>query len=231
MEKKWYGFTRKQIGQIFDKPKAIIVIGQSASGKGTLLNVLKQHAATFNDSTLVLGTGDLFRENISTFSPSMKDRLVKINDSGNLQSPLIATSLWLSKILKDYTGGNILVEGSPRSVDEAKYMLEIYRYFLDLEMFILHLEVSDAVAEARMIKRNNGEIFEGRIPRADCATPEARKTKLAFYQEHVLPAIHYLEGQTHLGLEIKEIDGEKTIPEVCAEAFGVLFRHSTRASK
>jgi adenylate kinase family enzyme len=183
------------LSKAFEKEPVILLIGQSGCGKGTqqemLINVYRE---LFPDANyLISETGQLFRDCIPGMSEWNRDKLQGILDQGRLQSPLIATALWMTNFLVSYKGGLVIADGTPRSVEEVAYIVSFYSGHAGKEIILFFFEVTDEEADGRMVARNNSIARAGKAIRLDCATPDARKAKMAFFHEHVLPAYRYAE--------------------------------------
>ena len=93
----------------------IILIGQSGCGKGTQKINLEKTFGTlgFLDNFFVIETGDLFRKQIQKFGSFFRNKIKEIQEAGKLQSPEYATFLWKQEMLYNYSGGPIIIDGSP----------------------------------------------------------------------------------------------------------------------
>ena len=204
--------------KIFSTERTIVLIGQSACGKETQAKILLEMFQKYSPEDfqkLYLETGGLFRQNIPKYSDYMRQKLADINDAGGLQSPAFGITQGTGAVLEQWQGkGHILIDGSPRSEEEARSMFSMYTDCIGREMIVFHIKVSDEVAEERMVRRNLELLSEGKVPRKDSATPESRKRKLSFYHEHVRDAVLFLE---EIGVCVHKIDGEKTVEEISEE--------------
>jgi adenylate kinase family enzyme len=111
-----------------------------------------------------------------------------------------------------YTGGPILIDGSPRSVDEAKTMKEFFCDFLGREVFVFYISVTDEECKRRILARNELHKTQNREVRADCSTVESITEKLRWFHTDVMPAIQYLEKAP--GIYVYSIySDQKTTPD------------------
>lgn len=169
------------------------ITGQSGAGKGTLADALASYRMT-KYHPKVISTGEEFRKGIKTnFSPDMCSLIEEVNDAGGLQDPLDATSLVIAELQREWRFNRLtIIEGSPRTVKEASYLYDYCCNRLKRKVILINLIVSDELAIERMIKRNKEDEKAGRAPRKDTATPEARQKKVAYYHEHVAPAVKFM---------------------------------------
>ncbi len=217
--------TPDTLREIFRKERTIVLIGQSACGKETQSKILQKHIMDHKPDDfqfLYLESGGLFRRNIPEYTQYMSQKLKDINDAGRLQSPGFAITQWTDEILRKWNGlGHILIDGAPRTEDEARAMFGVYTESLGRDMTVFHIKVPDEVADARMVKRNEEIIASGGTPRADSATPEARNKKLAFYHKHVRDAIYMLDEDFEV--DVHDIDGERSVEEISNEILSLLL--------
>lgn len=207
----------------FEKTPVIIFAGQSGCGKNTQAkSFMAIHKELCGSQLFYSETGNLFRQNIPQMTEFNKKRLKEINDSGGLQSWVLATSMWSHKALFEYNGETVLIDGSPRTEKEARAILSFFRDHAQKEIIVFAFELSDDEAERRMIRRNEEQMTGGEQPRADTATPEARKKKLAFFHTDVVPAIDLLK--TNSGVTVHSINAEQSPGKVFTEMVTCLMK-------
>lgn len=214
----------------FDEDPAIILIGQSGSGKATISEFLKKlHGRLYRKKEVMyIETGGLFRAEIPKMSKFNQERLKEIQDSGARQSWAIAASLWIHAFLYTYKEGPIIVDGSPRSIEEAMAMIDVFRNYAKREIVIFYVDVSDAEAERRMILRNKELEKAGKAIREDTATPEARAKKLAYFHTDVLPAIQYLKEQQCI---VYKINGKQSKRAVTNAILARMMQYVAKLTK
>lgn len=214
----------KLIRELARRNPVIILIGQSGGGKNTLAQPLIESGLFFHSET-----GQLFRNSISKFTERNRRLLQKINDSGSRQSWSIATSLWVKNILDRYEGGPIIIDGSPRTKEEARAVLDFFgKGFLGRDILLFHLKLSDATAEQRMIRRNDEMKKAGGTVRKDTSTKKSRMKKLKFFHTDVLPAIMYMKNK---GVAFYNIDCEVSIEKVREQFFVFVEKYLNKKSK
>ncbi|MEI6022672.1 MAG: nucleoside monophosphate kinase [bacterium] len=206
---------------VFEHEPVIVFIGQSCCGKGTTISFLKEDYKKITGKDLFISeTGQLFRDEISKMSPRVSAMLHEKQVAGKRQNAYIASTLWMRKFLYEYSGGPMIIDGSPRSKMEAEVLV---RFFTDFgkKIIVFHLQISEDEAKRRITLRG----------RNDSDTPEKIREKLFFYGVDVLPALRWLKEQvdTHTGSHIHfyEISGEKE-PEKVYETIKdcLMYYHS-----
>ncbi|MBU1177204.1 nucleoside monophosphate kinase [Patescibacteria group bacterium] len=208
------------------QPKIVIILGRSGCGKGTQAKLLIKDFG-FN----YLSSGDLLRERSNKIDFSGK-KLKQVMNKGGLVSTPIMFRIWSEKIEKmknkiDKKG--LIIDGSPRSLPEAKLMNGVFEWYEWSDIKVILLDISEQDAFDRLTKRRickkcghlipwvgyfkkikecdkcGGEL----ITRFD-DKPEAIKARLNFYKKDVEPAIEYYKEQSILNV----INGDNSIEEV-----------------
>jgi adenylate kinase family enzyme len=188
------------------KNPVIILIGQSGCGKGTQkINLEKTFVRLgFLNNFFVIETGDLFRKQIQKFGSFFRNKINEIQEAGKLQSPEYATFLWKQEMLYNYSGGPIIIDGSPRSIPEAQSMIDFFYYELGREMIVFYFTIPDDIAKERILERNTRDLKEGE-QRTDTNTDQKISEKLRYFKTDVFPAIDYLNKKP--GSAVYTIDG------------------------
>lgn len=203
-------FTDAEISEIkesLSKQSAFIFTGQSGSGKETqsvnLKEFIEKHKP-YGRKVLRIVTGDLFREWIKDGKETYTKRRVKeINDAGGIQSPLLATRLWLNELVDKFSGEeHLIIDGSPRTPQEAVLIANAFSSQLyDISKpTVVILNISDKTAMERLVKRNES------LARAETGSLEIIQNKLSWYHKDVVPAIRFIKNQGDF--RVVEVDGE-----------------------
>ena len=93
----------------------LVLLGAPGSGKGTLSAKLKNELGYIH-----LSTGDLFRKIMKSDSPLSK-KINEVIQSGKLVSDDLTNEL-VKQELDSIKNKNIVLDGYPRTVDQAKYL-------------------------------------------------------------------------------------------------------------
>ncbi len=213
--------TIDEFKRALNREPAILFTGQTAAGKDTQQVIFEQTARNLGIKNIFsIVTGDLFREEESKFSPYFKELIPNIQKQGKLQSHVFATSLWSHKLLYEYVRGPIIINGSPRSIGEARNMQSFFST-MEREMIVFCFMVSDDVAKQRIELRNKEAREAGRPVRTDTDTPEKVQEKLNYFRTDVLPGIEYLDKKP--GVSVYTIDTEhEPIPGIHAQVVNIL---------
>ena len=98
--------------------QTIILLGRSGSGKGTQAELLRQKL----DPCLYIYAGDLFRE-LSEMDTVAAKKVKEQLSLGGLPPEWLAAFLWQKELIYGVHGSeNIIIDGSPRRLDEAQEM-------------------------------------------------------------------------------------------------------------
>jgi len=177
----------------------IVIFGPPGSGKGTYAILLKNRLGIPH-----ISTGDLVREEIRNKTPLGKE-IEKYSNAGKLVPDEVITEILKKRLTPDLSKGFIL-EGYPRSIDQAKQLENITK--IDV---VINLDVSDRVIVERLSARvqckNCGSIYNERslkprvtgkcdkcggelFKRAD-DQPTVILERLKIYKETSAPVIDY----------------------------------------
>ncbi len=208
------------------QPKIIILFGRSGCGKGTQAKLL------INEFGFeYLSSGDLLRER-STKDNFTGKKLKKVVTRGKrVPSPIMFNILAeeIGKMKEKIDNNGVVIDGSPRSLIEAKLIDDIFKWYEWENVKVILLDISEQEAFDRLTKRRICKECNRLIPwvgdfksikecdkcggelitRVD-DKPEAINARLEYFNKDVQPAVDYYENQDRL---IK-IDGDKPIEEV-----------------
>ncbi len=172
----------------------LIIFGPPGSGKGTQAENLSK-----NNNYTHLSTGQLLREEIS------KKTSIGVEVENLLAKGQFAPDNMMFEIIKKFLDKNkdkkILLDGFPRNLTQARFLLEQLK---SEEIVILNIEADEKELLRRLLlraqKQNRHDDKE-----------EVIKERFKIYREQTFPIISFLEKQ---GKRIIHIDGMKTVEEV-----------------
>lgn len=176
-------------------PQTIILLGRSGSGKGTQAELLKKLLAP----CLYIYTGDLFRE-LAEMDTVAARRVKEILGAGSLPDEWLAAFLWQRELIYSVHGNeNIIIDGSPRRLDEAKEMDEVLEWLGRTNVKVVLIDITEDEAVKRLLKRGRADDTEDSI-----------RSRLQWFNTEAAPAVEYYEKSGRL---IK-IDGIGTIESI-----------------
>lgn len=200
---------------------SIIFLGRSGAGKGTQLNLLK------NKLNLVeIDTGLLLRNFIKQKS-ILAQNINKIINTGNLVPTWVVTYLWFKKLLAIRSKKNVIFEGSPRRLEEAKILEECLN-LMQKKFVAIYLNVSETEVIRRLSLRRIcskcGKEFSlefihnldrcpkcgGKLIKRNDDNPKAIKHRLEYFKKDIIPVINYFKHKQKL----IEVNGEGSVDEV-----------------
>ena len=154
----------------------IVMMGGPGTGKGTFSRMLRE----INPGYKYVDTGAILR----ALPPESEIR--KIIAGGNLL-PDETVSQIVGEALNKSTG-NIILDGFPRSVGQAQYLIKNYANKYDIQ--VLFLNAPDDLMKKHIIKRRN----EG-SGRQDDASENIIDQRIAAFHQTTMPAIKWMSTQ------------------------------------
>lgn len=201
---------------ITNPPFTFIFIGPSGCGKGTQVRLLREYLQNKYPefSQFYLQSGDHFREFVkgNTYAANIsRDSL----NRGERQPDFLAMWIWSTQFINNLHGNeHLIIDGSPRSLDEATNLDIALKFFKRTQPKVIYLNVSMTWALDRMIGRAKEE---GRLD----DTKEAIEKRLGWYQRDVLPVVEKYERDRDY--DFFEINGELKIEDVHQEIISKIF--------
>ncbi len=213
----------------------LIIFGPPGAGKGTQSSFLVNDLKMFQ-----LSTGDLLRAELKSGSDLSK-QLKEIMDSGKLVSDDIINDLIEKKISDPSVKNNIIFDGFPRNLEQAKSLDKMLEKYDQKISGIINLKVDYSILVKRIsgrvscsiCKKPFNEFFDSPVdpskcPNSSCGNRELIKrsddnettvsNRLKTYDEQTLPLLDYYSSK---GI-VKDIDAMKEISEVTAQIKGVI---------
>ncbi len=193
-----------------------IFIGMSGSGKGTQVALLQEYLKRKDPETPIFyyQSGNQFREFIKgdTYAAKIAKEAI---DRGERAPDFLAMWLWSDTFVKNLTGNeHIIIDGSPRSLNEAQNLDINMKFFRREQPVVVHLKVSPDWSYQHLKERASKE---GRKDDND----EGIRKRIAWFEQDVLPAVNYYRRDRDY--DFIELNGERTIEEVHKELIAQLF--------
>jgi len=128
----------------------VLLVGGPGSGKGVLSERLAKECGLVH-----LSSGDLLRNEIVQ-GTALGEKVEKIMKAGKLVSSAIMVTL-MKKVMKDHPGKRILLDGFPRSRENAQDLVEL----CGKPELALHLNCDDTIMMERIMKRSQEGVRPG----------------------------------------------------------------------
>ena len=183
----------------------IVIFGPPGAGKGTQSKFLVQK---FNLNQL--STGDLLRKEIKN-NTDLGKKISSIINSGELVSDEIVGNLIEKFISDEKVKNNIIFDGYPRTLNQAKNLEELLKKNNQKIDIVLKLSVSLEIVKKRISERKNQE------KRAD----DNEETAIKRYKTYEQSSAQVLEHYKQLNL-LKIVNGEASISEINTEISGLI---------
>ena len=186
------------------EPQTVIFIGPQGSGKGTQIELLREKLRAHDPSRRVVDvqTGRRFRALAAKQEGFTETEVHRTLNTGVLQPLFLSIVLW-GDAFREHVDPecNLLIDGFPRTVNEAKVLESALSLYKRHSVTIVNLKTPEEVVRERMTER----------ARLD-DTPDSIEARLSWYREETLPVLAYYEARPDTTM--LTIDGTLTIDEV-----------------
>jgi adenylate kinase len=204
------------------KSPNIIFLGRSGSGKGTQAELLMKKFTLVN-----IDTGDILRK-LTKRRDKFGKIVLKTITYGKLVPIWLVLYCWLDKLLKIPSKKGIIMEGSPRQLEEAKILEEVFSWLGRENFKVIYLRTSAKEVMQRLLLRRIcskcGREFSlnftpnlkkcshcgGKLIRRKDDYPRAIKNRMLFFQKKILPVINYFRKKKI----VIEINGEGSVEQI-----------------
>ncbi len=127
--------------------KIIIIMGAPGSGKGTQSKILKD---LYNIAHI--STGDILRSEVE-LKTKLGIEIKNLLDQGSLVDDDIMNNLIKQRILKDDCSNGFILDGYPRTLNQAKLLDDIFSNFKFLDYKVIEIDISDEIIVHRILGR------------------------------------------------------------------------------
>lgn len=213
----------------------LILFGPPGAGKGTQSSFLVESEKMFQ-----LSTGDLLRSELKSGS-DLSQQLKEIMDAGKLVSDDIINNLIEKKISDPSVKNNIIFDGFPRNLEQAKSLDDMLNKYNQKISAIINLKVDYSVLVKRIsgrvscsiCKKPFNEFFDPPVEPSNCSNNECGSrelikrsddnestvtNRLKTYDDQTLPILDYYRKK---GI-VKDVDAMKAINEVTGEIKSII---------
>lgn len=197
----------------------LILLGPPGAGKGTQAALVSQQAGVAH-----IATGDLFRENIRN-QTELGMQAKAFVDKGALVPDELTVRMLLDRLDRPDTRKGALLDGFPRTVEQAKALDEALKQRAQAVDKVLYINVGEEEVVRRLAGRwtcrNCGAVYHqvfsppkeagkcdqcgGELYQRDDDKPETVRNRLSVYTQQTAPLIDYYTKQGKL----LEVNGEQ----------------------
>ncbi|HUS81680.1 MAG TPA: adenylate kinase [Dehalococcoidia bacterium] len=197
----------------------LILLGPPGAGKGTQAALISQEAGVAH-----VATGDLFRENIRN-QTELGLQAKAFVDKGSLVPDELTVRMLLDRLDRPDTQKGVLLDGFPRTVDQARALDEALKERGQAVDKVLYINVGEEEVVRRLAGRwtcrQCGAVYHqvfsppkqqgkcdqcgGELYQRDDDKPETVRNRLGVYSQQTAPLIDYYKGQGKL----LEVNGEQ----------------------
>ncbi|MFN2451138.1 MAG: adenylate kinase [Candidatus Dormibacteria bacterium] len=175
-----------------------VLFGRPGSGKGTQAAHVSERFGLLH-----VGTGDMLRREV-TQGTELGREVQPIMEHGGLVSDDLMLKVIVSRLEADDAAQGVLLDGFPRTVEQARALDEVLEQRHMPVDIVLHLLVPEDKVFARLKRRAE---IDGRKDDS-LATVTSR---LAVYDAETFPVLDYYAKR---GTRVEHLDGDGTIEEV-----------------
>ena len=172
----------------------LLLIGAPGAGKGTQAEKL---STRFNIAHI--SSGDLLRQHVRE-QTALGQRIKEYVDAGDLVPDALVMDMLRKPVVTASEAGGYVLDGFPRTVDQAKTAFETARELGVEVQAAVHLYVPDQELIRRLLARSRGSDD----------TEDVIAHRLEVYQEKTIPLLEYYANREWMF----SVDGTRTPDEV-----------------
>jgi adenylate kinase len=180
----------------------LLLIGAPGAGKGTQAERLSEHFGIAH-----ISSGDLLRQHVkdqTTIGQTIKTYV----DAGDLVPDAVVMDMLRKPVVAAAEAGGYVLDGFPRTVDQAKAAFETARELGVEVQAAVHLDVPDEELIRRLLARGRGSDD----------TEDVIAHRLQVFREMTIPLLDYYAGREWMFT----VDGARTPDEVHEDIVGRL---------
>jgi adenylate kinase len=172
----------------------LLLIGAPGAGKGTQAGRL---AERFNITHI--SSGDLLRQHVKN-QTSIGRTIKTYVEAGDLVPDAVVMDMLRKPVVAAAKSGGYVLDGFPRTADQAKAAFEVARPLGVAVQAVVHLDVPDEELIRRLLARSRGSDD----------TEEVIAHRLKVYQEKTIPLLEYYAGRE----QMFTVDGTRSPDQV-----------------
>ena len=180
----------------------LLLIGAPGAGKGTQAKRLSEHFGIAH-----ISSGDLLRQHVKD-QTTIGQTIKKYVDAGDLVPDAVVMDMLRKPVVAAAEAGGYVLDGFPRTVDQAKAAFETARELGVEVQAAVHLDVPDEELIRRLLARGRGSDD----------TEDVIAHRLQVFREMTIPLLDYYAGREWMFT----VDGAQTPDKVHEDIVGRL---------
>jgi adenylate kinase len=182
----------------------LLLIGAPGAGKGTQAERLSKHFGIAH-----ISSGDLLRQHVKD-QTTIGQTIKKYVDAGDLVPDAVVMDMLRKPVVAAAEAGGYVLDGFPRTVDQAKAAFETARELGVEVQAAVHLDVPDEELIRRLLARGRGSDD----------TEDVIAHRLEVFREMTIPLLDYYAGREWMFT----VDGAQTPDQVHEDIVGRLHK-------
>jgi adenylate kinase len=182
----------------------LLLIGAPGAGKGTQAKRLSEHFGIAH-----ISSGDLLRQHVKD-QTTIGQTIKKYVDAGDLVPDAVVMDMLRKPVVAAAEAGGYVLDGFPRTVDQAKAAFETARELGVEVQAAVHLDVPDEELIRRLLARGRGSDD----------TEDVIAHRLEVFREMTIPLLDYYAGREWMFT----VDGARTPDQVHEDIVGRLHK-------
>ncbi len=183
--------------------QTIIFLGPQGCGKGTHAELLRDYLSKVDPERGVLyfSAGKQLRAFVEGKSYTA-DLNRSIIEQGGLLPTFLSVHVFSEQLMKEMKGNeHLIIDGFPRTEDQVPILDSALRFYKRPKASVVFINISDAEAVKRLVKRGRADDTEAGI-----------RQRLSWTREHIQPILGWFRANPHY--QVLEINGEQSVEAV-----------------
>ncbi len=183
--------------------QTLIFLGPQGSGKGTQIDLLKQHLAQVDAGRKILqfGMGQELR-GLATRGDFTGKKTDGILRGGGLIPYSVSCAVFVQYLMNNIQGDeHIIIDGFPRTPDQVPMLDSALDFFEVKPAVVVCINISDEEAVKRLLLRGRND-----------DTEEGIRKRLAWSRKDTMPNVEWFRANP--SYKVLDIDGERSVEEI-----------------